>query len=118
MTSFADAIEDFSNTYTVTRRAAGTWVKGKHLPGSPSTFEIRASVQPMSGEELLRLPEGMQTSEVRRLFTATKLVARAGNAVPDEVAIDDDRWEVQLVESWHSLGGFYSVVVRRVEEGG
>lgn len=77
-------------------------------------FSIDASVQPVSQEQLQRLPEGMRTQEVQNLFTSTELNAKTEDSEPDTIFIDGSDWEVQAVESWASLGGYYRAVVARV----
>jgi hypothetical protein len=98
-----DLINDFATgTYTVTRRAAATMVKGRAVPGATSTLTIAASVQPASGRDLLQLPEGRRSVETRVVFTATELlVGRQGAPNEcDHILIDGQDWEVQQVQSW------------------
>jgi hypothetical protein len=99
----ADLIDSFgTGTYTVTRRPAPTLVNGRAVPGVPATFDITASVQPASGRDLLRLPEGQRSIETCVLFTATQLlvaVEGSGN-ISDVVEIDGRKWEIQNVARW------------------
>jgi hypothetical protein len=99
----ADLISDFATgTYTVTRRAAATLVKGRAQPGATSTLTVTASVQPASGRDLLRLPEGRRSIETRVVFTATQLLIGIEGAAneSDLISIDGQTWEVQQVQSW------------------
>lgn len=101
----ASLIESFATgTYTVTRRAraAQPFVRGIAQSTTNSTVTIRGSVQPASGKDLLRLPEGRRVVETRTLFTTTKLYTGGQGATheADLVTIDGDSWEVQHVESW------------------
>lgn len=79
-----------------------------------TTFEITASVQPMSGRELDRLPEGLRQREVRVVFTATELKGTADTQEADEITIDGEQWQVQTPESWLTLGNYFRAVVARV----
>ena len=106
----SDAVLEFASTYTVTRRAAGAYVNGRHQPGTTSSFTIQAAVMPLSGRDLLRLPEGMRSSELLSVFTPTKLQL-AGQ--PDTIAIGDGTYEVQEMEDWSELGGFYRFTVAK-----
>jgi hypothetical protein len=59
--------------YRVTRTLAGDYPSGQYVPGSTSTFNITASVQPFSDRSTVVLPEGVRTEDVRVLWTATEL---------------------------------------------
>lgn len=105
-----DLINSFSTgTYAVTRTAAATLVKGKRVAGATSTVNIIASVQPASGRDLLRLPEGRRSVETRIVYTATQLFVGAQGAgfESDVVTIDGEKWEVQQVQSWESVDPTY-----------
>jgi hypothetical protein len=99
----ASLIRSFATgTYTVTRRAAATVVRGRAQPGAISTLPVVASVQPASGRDLLRLPEGRRSIETRVVFTATQLlIAAQGSANnSDLILIEGTQFEVQQVQSW------------------
>jgi hypothetical protein len=102
----ADLIDSFATgyTYAVTRRAkAKSDGRGRMLPGASSSLTIEASVQPASGRDLMRLPEGRRSVETRVVFTATQLLVGAQNAAfeSDLIAIEGRTWEVQQVASWN-----------------
>lgn len=107
-----------TGTYTVTRRAAATYVLGNPVAGGTSTFTVQASVQPANGRDLLRLPEGRRSTESRVLYTTTQLLVGAQGAAneSDLVAIDGKTWEVQLVETWSPFPltnpGYYRCIVQ------
>lgn len=105
-------ISDFLTAvkYTVTRRVRATLVKGRTIQGTATTFNILASVQPASGRDLQRLPEGRRTQETCVLFTTTLLQPGGQMAAKeaDRVSIDGVSWEVQQVETWrHPTGPTY-----------
>jgi hypothetical protein len=103
----AGLVESFATgTYTVTRNPTAPFVRGVAQPSTQQTFAIRASVQPASGKDLLRLPEGRRSNETRVIYTTTKLfVGDAGDDYePDTVSIDGADWEVQHVETWVQAG--------------
>lgn len=62
-----------ATTLTVTRRAAGSYVAGVWTPGATSTLTVEGSLQPMTGRELLLLPEGERTRARWKLYTETEL---------------------------------------------
>lgn len=108
--NFTSALARFgTGTYTVTRRAAGSvGTDGVLSPGSPSTFQIAASVQALNGRELQRLSQGVRVAERRKLYTATAL------QVLDVVAIGTEQWEVEEVADYQDLGSFGKYVVIKV----
>lgn len=111
--NFSGVISSFqTGTYTVTRRGATTvGADGRADLTSSSTFAIDASVQPLGGRELQRLPEGMRVAERRKLYTTTALRL---NAQPDIIAIDGDSWEVEDISRYDVLGNYYKVLIAKV----
>lgn len=101
-----------SGTYTVKRRGPTTvGSDGRADTAASSTFSVTASVQPMSGRELQRLPEGLRVAERRNFFTTTALQV---TAAPDVVSIDGEDWEVESVQAWGTLGAYFLAVVAKV----
>ena len=103
-----DIIQSFgTGTYLVTRRAKAVFVAGRATPGATTTISIEASVQPATGRDLLRLPEGRRTQETRLVYTTTRLTPGAQGAAyeADLVLIEGNTWEVQHVETWHQAPG-------------
>ncbi len=100
--SAEDLIENFSETVTVNRESAGTYSSGVYVPGSSSLFAIQMSVQPLSGKELLNLPEAQRTRRQIKGYTATELftASEALSQKADIVSYDDSTFEVQDVEQW------------------
>lgn len=104
-----------TGTYTVTRSAAGAYgTDGRFVAGSTSTFSITASVQPLDGRDLLRLPEGLRTSEVLKIYTKTRLFVQGAGQDPDSVAIDGVPHQIEMVETWGPAGNFYKAYARAV----
>lgn len=111
----ADVIASLdTGTYAVTRRSAATYVLGRSQPGGTAPLTIDASVQPATGRDLLRLPEGRRTTETRVVYTPTPLlVGGQGTAnEADLIAIDGRTWEVQLAESWPGAPGYCRAIVQ------
>lgn len=99
----AGLIANFATgTYTVTRTARGSTVRGKTGAGSTSTVTARAAVWPASGDDLRRLPEGRRTAESLNFVTVTELyVGGQGEAYEaDTVSIRGESWEVSDVDAW------------------
>ena len=108
--SLLDVIEDFATgdgqgagEYLVTRRAAATLAKGRFTPGSTTTVLITATVVPYDGKELIVKPEGFNKGDVRKVFSATELLADAGRE--DVVTISGEAFKVFRVSGPWELDG-------------
>jgi len=80
---------------TITRTAAGSYVAGHYVAGSPQNFDAQGNIQPLTGIELQQLPEGDRQKEVKKIYTAFAL--QNGDVVTRS---DGIRYEVQAVEDW------------------
>ncbi|HEU4402346.1 MAG TPA: hypothetical protein VFT43_09590 [Candidatus Polarisedimenticolia bacterium] len=86
---------------TVTRPAPGAYVDGVYAAGAPSTFAVRASVQPLRGRELEALPEGRRSRAAYRVYTDT-LLRTVDDANPDRIALFGEAYEVIAIEHWQN----------------
>ena len=106
--SLIDVIDALSTgTYTVTRRSAGTYVEGRYVLGSTSSFNIVASIQPLlrtGGRHLRTESQGQHGEEMRVIYTKTDLLTRTSTRDPDVVTIDSEPWEVFEVQRWQAFG--------------
>lgn len=102
--SFADIIDDFTTgSYSVARKTSNGYdIHGRALPGTPSTLTITASVQPLTGKDLMTLPEGQRSEQTQWLYTSTELRTGASASSPDIVTIDGEPWTVVSVETWRT----------------
>lgn len=106
--SLEDVIDRFATgTYPVTRTSAGAYVEGRYTPGSTTTFNVVASIQPLSGRDLQTLPEGQHASETRAVYTKTELQTRTPSSEPDRLTINGESWEVWQSFRWEAFGGAY-----------
>jgi hypothetical protein len=97
-----------TGTYVVTRDARTYGADGRLDTTPSSTFQVTACVQPVAGKDLERLPDGMRTRDVLTIFTATELKEK------DVVAWSGRQYEVDQVEPWSELGGYYRALATRV----
>ena len=83
----------FRSAQTVMRQTGGGYVRGEWVDGTQAVVTIYGSVQPVSGQELLVLPEGRRTSEVVKVYTDSELNT-------SEIGQDPDRmmWRGHLYE--------------------
>lgn len=102
---------------TVTRRGAPTVTKGRVTPATPTTHSINANVQPLSGSELLRLPEGLRTRETVALWTDGDLrtADESAGVLADTVTVSGRTYEIELVEDWQFHGGYRRFIAAKVE---
>lgn len=103
--SLVDVIASFkTGDYTVTRTPKGATTLGRYTAGSPSTFSIAASIQPVAGRELQALPEAQHGEEVRVIYTTTELKTRDPGFEPDTIEIDSEDWTIFRFERWQAFG--------------
>lgn len=119
MTDMSDTIErlgDFRE-YTVTRFDKAGVTGGKPNPKKVlSEFLIKASVQPASGRDLQRLPEGMRDSQTIAIWTKDELFVadEATQQYPDEVIYRGKRFQVEVCEPWEEAGNFFEALARKI----
>lgn len=105
-----------SGCYVVTRKGVTSMLDGRRVAPPTTTFTISGSVQPLTGRELQRLPEGLRARESMALFTVTELFQARPEAgqEADRLAIDGGVFEVSKAERWQALGNYFRCVVSRV----
>lgn len=113
--SVGDVLAEFTTgTYTVRRAAVRThFVGGTGRPPDRMDVTIQASVLPMDGRELERLPEGMRGDrQLLVVYTTTELQTQRNGFEPDIIEIDGNDYEVQTVKNWSQLGGYWKAIVQ------
>lgn len=106
-----------TGTYSVTRPTTPTLVSGRVVQGVASVpFSTAGSIQPLSGRDLQRLPEGDRATEQFWYFTSTRLQTAdaASGQVADVVDVGGESFEVQSVEDWSASGSFYRARISKV----
>lgn len=104
MLNGAELIGCFGKNYTIKRSSKeGCYVDGRWQASRRDTeFTVLASIQPVDGRTLERLPEAQRTLETRKMYAACVLqntVEDIGRNA-DRVIIDGEEWEVATVELW------------------
>src|SRR5258707_270463 len=103
-----------SGNYTVTRSLPATYgVDGRVIAGNTSTFQVNASVQPIDGRDLLRLPEGLRTLELLYVFTSVELRTQGNAQDPDTIQIDGNKYQVQESSRWVASGNVFRAIVAK-----
>lgn len=70
---------------------------GRALPSVQTSFPIQANLQPLSGRELMVLPEGQRSEETKWLYSDQEIRALGKTNAPDEV---DVTYPSGLVETY------------------
>lgn len=98
--------------YTVFRPTGSSYdVNGRIEDPTYDTFEdVAMCVQPTSGADLRRLPQGLQTEEVKTVWADFEFALR------DRVVIGGESWEVQRLEPWAELGSYWRVFVTKLNQ--
>lgn len=94
--------------YTVTRpNTDGSYseIDGVFQPGPTKTLSILGSLQPMSPEDLVSVPEGDRTTERFRFYSQVPLKNLDAPALRlgDMVDVDGVNYRVETVEHWQKF---------------
>lgn len=103
--------------YTVTRaveNATGSYdsANGTYIPANTEQLLVLGSVQPMTADELVSIPEGDRTRERYRFYSIKALKNAKVSKLQkgDRIDIDGELFEVEKVEHWLNHGK--AIVVR------
>lgn len=101
-----------SQQLVVIRQAPGERVNGVFVPGNECRLAVTGSIQPLTGRELMLLPEGERAREQRKLYVQPPFELRTviadGETMPDQVVYRGQRWEVHADTSYDQPTGFGS----------
>lgn len=106
-------------SFMVTRVKPGSYVNGRWVEESTIPFEIKASKQPVSVNDLQSLEEGRRSSATYKFYTDTELftadVTTGRNA--DKIEINSVMHEVIKVDPFLSgIISHYRVIVAKVAQ--
>lgn len=95
-------------TYVVTRLVPPSPAYDSHgraLAPTPTSFGITGNLQPLSGRDLLVMPEGERSEETKWLYSDKELRGRGPSNAPDEVTVTypsgvQEVYVVKTVEYW------------------
>lgn len=102
----------------VTRHREAPIIKGrKQETDAVETFTIQATVQPLDARELQRLPEGQRTEGAVKLWAVEKLHTAETSLcrVADRFEYREVDYQVDSIEDWFDLGGYYKMTATRLE---
>lgn len=93
---------------------------GNWIPAKDGTNRIKAkgSIQPVTGDDLAKLPESFKNVEALKVYTKQELrtVDDDINQEPDILEIDGKRFQVAKVEKWRQLSTNHYKAYVRLEE--
>jgi hypothetical protein len=97
-----------THTVTVQRPHASTFdTNGKASAQTFTTFTARASVQPVTGDDIARLPEGINPTGLVTIYSPTELKVRDRVTVPGRGA-----YEVERMRPWADSGNYSRAIAR------
>lgn len=106
MINVAIAIDGEAVNVTLTQPGAGAYVGGKWVPGAAATSTIRAAIQPVKGNQLMDMPEGIRTEAGWIAWS------RSPMKVDDQITASGVLYRVLF--DWPRMeGGFYRVALGR-----
>jgi hypothetical protein len=107
---------EFRKDRTIKRLAGGSYVNGIWIEGTESQFTIKASVQPMRGQEMLLLDENRRDIASFKIYTDAELITASKNSQnPDKIVLDDGDYEVIKVMPWQNdVINHYKYIVSKV----
>lgn len=108
-----EMIDDFAVTVTRRRFAQGALVSGRFVKGAPTDAPYSCAVVPAPARELLKLPEGMRTQDVKCVYSRTILQTEPA----DEITHNGIVYEVFKSEDWNDQGLFFvSFMVKKSKQ--
>jgi galactose-6-phosphate isomerase len=107
---------DFTNTVTLIRRASSINIHGEHVMAETPS-QIIASVQGLSTEDLVRMPEAARLQDMITVYFRGELMAESPNGYADIVVWQGKRYQVVTVdESFMNFGAGFTRAVCKMEE--
>lgn len=103
------AVLNFAVDHTIRGQSAGAYVDGEWTPGAETSRTVKALVYPMSGLELMRLPENERQQGLVTIFAPVPLqTASQSAATPAEVLeFNGSDYEIDRIEAWTSHGNYW-----------
>ena len=106
----------FTEEYILIRATAGGHIKGTYFPGTTSNITIEANWQPLSGDELLNLPENQRTRRSLMIYSEDEIRGenQVSNIPADIITVDSKNYEIQSVKYYKELCEHYEAVAVEV----
>jgi len=90
----------FRKTFTVLTETPGGYVAGLFVPGTRATASLLASIQPVTGEDMVTAPEGRRIQDMVKIYSSTPLqqAVEATGQQPDIVVWQGYGYEVTSMD--------------------
>lgn len=94
----------FRQSYPVLTETPGGYVSGLFTSGVRALSTVLASIQPVTGEDMITAPEGRRIQDMVKIYTATPLTqaVEATGQQPDIVVWQGYGYEVTSIDVWQS----------------
>lgn len=106
---------DFVMNFKIIRRTPSVNQYGENEL-TTSEENASGSIQPATGETVKRLPEGVQLSDFKTIFTKAVIKADAAGKYVDQVEIKGQRFNVFHVMAWEDFGAGWFMVDVEIEK--
>lgn len=103
---------------TLPRKRFGIVAYDDHgRPSIPEPIEdtIEAWVQPVSGDDIEKLPQGRRTNEVVKIYSLDEIFSASTSDadMPDVIEIDGAEFEVENIYDWDDDGAYWKALAVR-----
>lgn len=102
---------DFINSFTIVRRTTTVNQYGENVLAETEESSF-GSVQGIGKDALKRLPDGVQLSSMKTIYTKAVFKADEAGKYSDQIIWDSERYNIITVLPWGNFGsGWYEVDV-------
>lgn len=100
----SDLVKSFATErLTISRFKPGKWVRGRFEKGKEKKLVIDASVQPLTPNEIVQLPEHRRNKETLKIYTCDRLFTsdESSTEPADVIRHDGKDYEIHKVSNWN-----------------
>jgi hypothetical protein len=93
-------MSSFRKTFDVLHESAGAYVQGIFVAGARSVVPIQASIQPVTGQDMITAPEGRRIQDMVKVYTVSELQEgeEGTGLMPDLIVWRGFAYEVTSIE--------------------
>jgi hypothetical protein len=99
-----------TKSLTISRQAAGSYVKGKFVKGTPTPIVINAHMTPVIKQSMLQfLPESLRAKKVFRLMSNDLIKGfqdKEEKQQADEFTLGGESFRIVKVGEWENVSGY------------
>lgn len=109
MSFFDDASAGLTEAFTYTRSTRTAGSDGRAATPSDATASGNGVFEPLSGRELLRMPEGERGSEWLAVWTSAAIT------LGDQISYGGASYEASHADGWTFHGGYVRAQIKKIE---